>query len=199
VEALKFLDRLRAEGVDPGPTEDGVLGGRTPEQAFMAGKAAMFVGAGRWAAFEFGEAKNLDWAAAPLPKGPAGRANFFHLAAFSIPSNSKNPNAAWKFLRYITSEEGVRFGLANMQGVPALKSVATDPEVASDPLVVEHDALQPFLDSLPTARRAPQLTNFFRYQDKIDAAMQSLWKGKRSPEAAAQAACAALESQFGKS
>jgi multiple sugar transport system substrate-binding protein len=194
---LQFLDRLRAEGVDPGATEDGALAGRTPEQAFMAGKAAMFIGAGRWDAFEFAQAKNLDWAVAPLPKGPAGRSNFFHLAAFSIPSNSKNPNAAWKFLRFITSDEGVRMGLDNMQGVPALKSVATDPSVASNPLVSRHDALQPFLDSLPTARRAPQLTNFFRYQDKIDAAMQPLWKGKMSPQEAAQSACKAVNSLLG--
>lgn len=197
VEGLAFLDRLREQGVDPGPTEDGVLSGRTAEQSFAAGKSAMFIGAGRWAAFELAKSK-IDWAVAPLPKGPAGRSNFFHLAAFSIPSNSKNPNAAWKFLRFMTSEEGVRLGLDNMQGVPALKSVATDPKVAASPLVSEHNALQPFLDSLPTARRAPQVSNFFRYQDKIDAAMQGLWKGKTSPQDAAAAACKAVDAEFRK-
>jgi multiple sugar transport system substrate-binding protein len=197
IEALSFLDRLRKEGADPGPTEDGVLGGRSPEQAFADGRSAMLIGDGRWAAFEFNQAKNLDWAVAPLPKGSAGRSNFFHLSAFSIPSNSKNPNAAWKFLRYMTSDEGIRMGLDNMQGVPAVKSVATDPTIASSPLVSQHDALQPFLDSLPTARRAPQLTNFFRYQDKIDAALGPLWKGKASPEQAAQAACKAVNAEFG--
>ena len=196
IEALSMLDRLRREGVDPGPTEDGVLGGRSPEQAFAAGKSAMLIGDGRWAAFELNQTKNLDWAVAPLPKGPAGRSNFFHLSAFSIPSNSKNPNAAWKFLRFITSDEGVRMGIDNMQGVPALKSVATDPAVASSPLVSKHDALQPFLDSLPTARRSPQLTNFFRYQDKVDAGLTLLWKGKATPEQAAKAACKAVDAAF---
>ncbi len=165
IEALTFLDDLRRAGVDPGATEDRVLG-REPDEIFAAGNAAMLVGDGRWGAYAFNEAEDLDWAVAELPRGPKGRSNFFHLAAYSIPSNSKNPDLAWAFLRFMTSREGVDMGIAESQGVPAIRSVATSALVADQPIVREHNALQPFLDELPTARRAPQLTDFNRFQDK---------------------------------
>lgn len=197
IEALTFLDDLRREGVDPGATEDRVLG-REPDEIFAAGKAAMLVGDGRWGAYAFNEAEDLDWAVAELPKGPKGRSNFFHLAAYSIPSNSKNPDTAWAFLRFMTSREGVMMGIAESQGVPAIKSVATSSIVADQPIVRDHNALQPFLDSLPSARRAPQLTDFNRYQDKVDEALLPLWRGKTTPQAAAEKACKDVDAQFAK-
>lgn len=197
VKALTFLDDLRKAGVDPGATEDNALG-RTPDDVFKAGKAAMMIGDGRWAAYDFASAKNLDWAVAPLPKGPAGRSNFFHLAMNAIPSNSKNPNAAWKFLRFITSPEGVKMGIDNVQGIPAREDIAKSPEVANSTISTEHNAYEPFIESLPTARRAPALTNFFRYQDKVDQALLPLWKGKTSPQSAATAACKAVDAELAK-
>ncbi|MDO8189266.1 sugar ABC transporter substrate-binding protein [Conexibacter sp. JD483] len=195
IEALTFLDDLRRAGVDPGATEDRVLG-REPDEIFAAGKAAMLVGDGRWGAYAFNEAKDLDWAVAELPRGPAGRSNFFHLAAYSIPSNSKNPDLAWAFLRFMTSREGVMMGLAESQGVPAIKSVATSAELRDEPIVKDHNALQPFLDSLPTARRAPQLTDFNRYQDRVDEDLLPLWRGKTTPQAAAEKVCKDVDAVF---
>ena len=200
VKALEFLDQLRKDGSDPGyVTYDArnVLG-RPADDVFKAGKAAMLVGDGRWAAYDFDSVKDLDWAVAPLPKGPATRANFFHLSMFGIPSNSKNPNAAWQFLKYMTSAEGAEMGVDNAQGIPAREAVAKSPAVAGAPLATKHDSYQPFIDSLPTARRAPQLSNFSNYQDKIDNALEPLWKGKKSPQEAAAAACKAVDSTLAK-
>lgn len=197
IEALTFLDGLRRAGVDPGATEDRVLG-REPDEIFAAGKAAMLVGDGRWGAYAFNEAEDLDWAVAELPRGPKGRSNFFHLAAYSIPSNSKNPDTAWAFLRFMTSREGVEMGVAESQGVPAIKSVATSALVADQPIVRENNALQPFLDELPSARRAPQLTDFNRFQDKVDEALLPLWRGKTTPQAAAEKACKDVDAEFAK-
>lgn len=198
LEALEFLDGLRRAGVDPGATEDRVLG-REPDEIFAAGKAAMLVGDGRWGAWFFSEeARDLDWAVAELPRGPRGRSNFFHLAAFSIPSNSKNPDTAWAFLRFMTSPEGVKLGLENMQGIPAIRSIADSPAVVDAPIARDNNALAPFVDALPSARRAPQLTNFARYQDKVDEALLPLWRGKTTPQAAAEKACKDVDAEFAK-
>jgi multiple sugar transport system substrate-binding protein len=198
VQALTFLDDLRKDGSDPGATEDRVLG-RTGDEVFMAGKAAMLVGTGRWGVGMFGEVDGLEWGVAPLPKGPSGdRSNFFHLPMFGIASNSKNPNLAWKFLRYVTSKEALADEVADAEGVPAIKALAESPAVAEAPQVVEHNALAPFVDSLPTARRAPALTNFSRYQDKVDDQLLPLWKGQKSPQEAADAACKAVDAEFEK-
>jgi multiple sugar transport system substrate-binding protein len=198
VKALEFLDSLRKDGSDPGATEDRVLG-RTGDEVFMAGKAAMMVGDGRWGVGAFSEAEDLDWAVAPLPKGPSGeRSNFFHMPMFAIASNSKNPDLAWKFLRYVTSAEALKQDIADAEGVPAIKELAESPAVAEAPQVVEHNALAPFVDSLPTAKRAPQITTFSRYQDKIDDQLLPLWKGRKSPQEAADAACKAVDAEFAK-
>lgn len=197
ITGLKHLHELSTSGVDPGDTEDGAMG-RTSEEVFTAGKAAMLLQAGRWDAYEFSKAKGLDWAVAPAPKGPSGRSTFFHLAALSIPSNTKNPNAAWQFLRFVTSPAGIKMGLENFSGIPARKSLVSDPAFARSALVTKHNTLQPFLDSLPTARRAPALANFRRYQDKVDAALLPLWKGKSTPEKAAEAACKAVDAELAK-
>jgi multiple sugar transport system substrate-binding protein len=200
VKGLTFLDELRKAGDDPGYVTQDARNtlGRTGDDVFKQGKAAMMIGDGRWASYDFATVKNLDWAVAPLPKGPAGRANFFHLAMNAIPSNSKNPNAAWKFLRFVTSPEGVEMGIDNVQGIPARESIAKSDAVSGAAISTEHDAYQPFIDSLPSAKRSPQLTNFFKYQDKIDRALQALWKGQKSPQDAADAACKAVDSELAK-
>ena len=198
IEALTFLDELRESGSDPGyVTQDArnVLG-RSGDDVFKQGKAAMMVGDGRWASYDFATVKNLDWAVAPLPKGPAGRANFFHLAMNAIPSNSKNPSAAWAFLRYITSPEGVELGIDNVQGIPAREEIAKSDAVSGSTISTEHDAYEPFIESLESAKRSPQLTNFFKYQDKVDQALQPLWKGQKSPAEAAANACKAVDAQL---
>ncbi len=196
VAGLSFVQSLVKAGVDPGPTENGALG-MEGDEFFLNGKAAMMIGAGRWAAYEFLGAK-FNWAIAPIPKGPAGRSNFFHLGAYAIPSNSKNPDAAWKFLRFITSEQGVLMGAENAQGMPAIKALVDNPVIKNTAVVTKHNGLQPFLDSLPSARRAPQLSNFALYQDKIDAAVLGVWQGKTTPEKAAASACKAVDAQFAK-
>ena len=195
MKALTFLDQLHKDGSDPGyvTLDPRNALGRSGDDVFKDGKAAMLVGDGRWAAYDFQSVKGLDWAMAPVPKGPVTRSNFFHLSMFAIPSNTKNPNAAWQFLKFITSEEGAKMGIDNAQGIPAREAVAKSQAVAGAPLATEHDAYQPLIDSLPTARRAPQLSNFSNYQDKIDNALEPLWRGKKSPQEAAANACKAVD------
>jgi multiple sugar transport system substrate-binding protein len=191
-QAIQWVADLFAQGVSPNPSQLSGLG-QDSAQLFLSGRAAMSVGNGRWAAFEYGDVKQFEWKVAPIPKGPTGRANFFHLAMFAIASNSKNQAAAWKFLKYLVSPEGIKQAASSLQGVPARNSLADDPEFTQDELATEHDAYQPFLTSLPTVHRAPYVANFAQYQDKIDAALDPVWVGKKSAAEVTPGLCKELD------
>ncbi len=49
--------------------------------------------------------KNLDWAYAPLPKGPEKKATIVGGEYLAIFKQSENPDAAWEFIKYIISPE----------------------------------------------------------------------------------------------
>lgn len=49
--------------------------------------------------------KNIDWAVAPLPQGPAKRATIVGGEYLSIFKQSKNPDAAWEFIKWMIQPE----------------------------------------------------------------------------------------------
>jgi multiple sugar transport system substrate-binding protein len=185
---------LYQQEVSPSP-EQLDRSGQSPTQLFLAGRTAMYVGAGRWAAYELREGE-VPWKVAPLPAGPAGRANFFHLAMFAISRTSDSPDNAWQFLKYVTSEQGIRQGIENMQGIPALQSLAEDPAFTQDPFVKEHDAFQPFIESLPTAHSAPYVADFPEHEEKIVTGLDAVWSGEKAPADALAEICAAIEPEL---
>ena len=190
VKAFTQIQDLYKEGLSPSPTAFAANG---TEQQFLSGKVGMLIGSGRWSAYSLKDVKKFNWKIAPLPKGDKGRANFFHISMFAIPRASKNPEAAFAFLKYMVSEAGIKAGLANMQGIPARKAVAESAAFTKDPFNVEHNAVQAFTDSLPTVRRAPSLTNFSEVNDTATAKLNPIWSLKATPAEALPAVCAAIE------
>jgi len=186
LHAFNSIIDLYKSGVSPTPSQ---FSGQGAEQLFLSGRVGMMIGSGRWAAYDLRDVKRFLWKVAPIPKGSAGRANFFHLAMFAIARTSKNSEAAWEFLKYMVSEAGIKEGLAAMQGIPSRQAIATSPEFTKDPFVVKHNAVQPFLDSLPTVHRAPYLPGFNQVQDAVDAQLDSVWSLKQTPEQALPVVC----------
>ncbi len=71
---------------------------------FASGILAMVMD-GPWNLPRYRAVKGIDWAVAPLPAGPAGRATYIageHLAIFR---QSKHPGEAWTFVKWVTSPE----------------------------------------------------------------------------------------------
>jgi multiple sugar transport system substrate-binding protein len=188
IEAINFILNLYKQGLSPSPQAMSQQG-QGAEHIFLSGRAGMLVGSGRWAAYDLQSVKRFQWAMAPLPKGPAGRANFFHLSMFGIAHNSQHAGAAWEFLKYMLSKKGIETTIANAQGLPSVPALVKDPAFTSSPLVKEHDTVQPMLESLPTVHRAPNIVAFNEFQDKLDAAMDGVWSGKDDPKATMDAFC----------
>ena len=159
IQALTFIKGLFDQGIAPSPQQLNQQG-QGSEQIFLSGRGAMLIGNGRWAAYDLQSVTRFGWAMAPLPQGPAGRANFFHLSMFAIASNSQNQSEAWQFLQFMLSKRGIETTVGNAQGVPSIASMVKDPAFTSSPIVVGHETVKPMLESLPTAHRAPDIANF---------------------------------------
>lgn len=190
IKAFTQIQDLYKEGLSPSPAAFSANG---TEQQFLGGRIGMLIGNGRWSAYSLKGVDKFGWKIAPLPKGDAGRANFFHISMFAIPRTSKNPEAAFAFLKYMVSEDGIKAGLANMQGIPARKAIAESAAFKNDPFNVEHNAVKAFTDSLPTVRRAPSLTNFSEINDTVTAKLSPIWNLKATPAEVLPAVCAAVE------
>ena len=189
VNAFNQIVSLYKSGVSPTPSQFSDQGA---EQLFLSGKVGMMLGSGRWAAYDMRDVKRFLWKVAPIPKGSAGRANFFHVSMFAISRDSKNPEAAWEFLKYMVSPAGIKSGLAAAQGIPSSPSIADSAAFRNDPFVVKHNSVQPFIESLPTVHRAPNLANFNQVQDTADAQLDALWSLKSSPEQVLPKVCQAV-------
>jgi multiple sugar transport system substrate-binding protein len=188
IQALTFIKGLFDQGISPSP-EQMSQQGQGSEQIFLSGRGAMLIGNGRWAAYDLQDVQRFTWEMAPLPKGPADRANFFHLSMFAIASNSPNQAEAWKFLQFMVSKQGIETTVANAQGLPSIPSMVNDPAFTNSPVVKGHDTIKPMLESLPTAHRAPDIANFNQFQDQLDAAWDPMWAGRTTPQVAMDKFC----------
>jgi len=71
--------------------------------------------------------KDFEWDVQVMPKGSVCRATNMGAAGYGISRNSKYPNEAWEFLKFIVSQEGQRILGEAGSGIPVLKSLAKDP------------------------------------------------------------------------
>lgn len=72
--------------------------------------------------------KNIDWAFAPLPAGPDKPATIVGGEYLSIFKQSKNPDAAWRFIKWITTPEVQAFWSMKSGYLPIRHAVLKDPE-----------------------------------------------------------------------
>ena len=137
---------------------------------FLAGKAGMQI-IGHWRVPQYMTIKDFKWDIAPLPMGKV-QVNRADGSCFAITAQSKNPEEAWKFVKYLAGPDsmGVNMLLDLQQMVPALVEYqksdrflkpANLPGVNKTPLLLgkEHlfsmyDPLTPAYDEIATAENA---------------------------------------------
>jgi multiple sugar transport system substrate-binding protein len=115
------------------------------DNAFQQGKLAMAIDGEYRVAFVQDQAPNLDFGTAPLPvaDNEADRygAGFVTGNVMGISANSKNPEASWELLRYLTTETNVIVGLAN-----SIKNVPTTTDALNSPGLQADDKFRTFLE-----------------------------------------------------
>lgn len=104
VEAIQFYnDLVYTYKVAPSPEDYANLGTNSPDPLFAQGKVAMST-TGFWGIGGLKDA-TFNWDIAPLFKNKIPATVLFG-SGFGISKDSKNPEAAWKVIEYLTSEEG---------------------------------------------------------------------------------------------
>ena len=129
ISAVKFFaDLYNKYKVAPPPADFNLWAGGNPE--FENGKAAMRI-FGRWPQAGFKKNPNLSLALVGVPAGQK-RANILFWGGFGIFKGSKHPEAAWRFLRFYTGEQGSQ--IWKDWAIPPVASVADQSGMSKDPI-----------------------------------------------------------------
>lgn len=128
IAAVQWLaDLYNKYKVAPPPADLTGWAGGNPE--FESGKAAMRL-FGRWPQSGLKSNPNVDLALVGVPTGQV-RANVLFWGGFGVYAKSKNPEAAWRFLRFYAGEPGAQ--VWKDWALPAVASVAAS-GTTSDPI-----------------------------------------------------------------
>lgn len=115
------------------------------------------------------------FATAPLPLGPGGRSSSGTLGGWNymINKNSKNIDAAWKFVEFMTSSETQLFDTLTGGNPPTRKSVYSNKELKeSNPVINELEKL------IETAKLRPATSNYPRISESMQHNFYNALAGK---------------------
>lgn len=129
-EGLTFFKDMWDSGLVPAAAKSDA--GANFNGPFQTGKVGMY-GAGAFAAGVLAADKKLDFGITPLPGKTAGQTGSFAGGdEIAIPSGSKNKDAAWEFLKWVTGTEA-QTALGKLGPVPVRTDVAAGPYAAQSP------------------------------------------------------------------
>ncbi len=118
--------------------------------AFAAGRISMAMD-GPWNLPRFKDLlKNIDWAVAPLPEGPAKKATVAGGEYLAIFKQSKNPQAAWAFLKWMIRPDVQAFWSMNSCYLP-VRHATTELEEYQD-FLTQNPNMKVYVDQMEYAQ-----------------------------------------------
>ena len=182
-QAMDAFEFIRSVWLDDGsmPTEEQLS--QYGWDGLLSGIAAMGF-SGHWSVPEYSQA-GLNLGVAPVPSGPAGRTTMVNSAGFVISADTPNPDAAWAFVKYATSEAGqselAKIGLA----IPIRESVTQSDAYLGQEAQIDHSL---FVDALEYARPKPVFKGYEEWSGAVGDALNLAWsEGVPLDEALAEA------------
>ena len=164
VEAIRFLKRLRDDGLAVVPTD---VGASWNMEAYGRGRVAMTI-SGLWAVnFMATTFADTPYEIAAIPGGERREA-ISYVVGYVIPANTSRPDEAWQLLRYLTSREGQREWAELELGLPPRRSVVDASGLMRDPQRAV------FVETAAYARTW-QLGPNQRLMDELQTAMQAIF------------------------
>lgn len=103
------------------------------------------------------QAAGIDLGIAPIPSGPAGRFTSVNPTGAVVYKNSKSPDAAWEFVKFLASPA------AQEQLMQLKASLPVSKEVLAGPYATAFDGAKVFADSLAFAKPKPSFKGFEEY------------------------------------
>jgi multiple sugar transport system substrate-binding protein len=159
--ALAFVGSLRRQyRVTPTEAEEEA---EDPETRFSNKRLAMFIDSRR-ATTTLREVDGLTFDVAPLPRDRVA-ANMLHSDAYCMARDSKNKDAAFKFVEFALGKTGAELIAKTGRTVPSLKAVAESPAFL-DPGKKPASA-QVFLDNIALIKRFPNIETWNEIESKV--------------------------------
>jgi multiple sugar transport system substrate-binding protein len=153
---------------------------------FEAGRVGM-IGAGRWPVISFNQAKFYNYDVQLFPKLAANRKTIFGVGAHPIYKDSKYPEEAWTFLKFLSTTQASRYATQLGFSIPSRRSVAYDATLMQPP----HN-FRIYYDSLAAAESMPAPAQFNEVESALNAVYSKMMANEMTPSAMLQA----LDSQI---
>ena len=173
--ALEYYASFFTEKISPTDLAQGAL-----ETGFIKGDIGAFV-SGPWHMGILKDQGGADfadkWALAPMPKDKEGT-SFTGGGDLVVFKNSKNRDAAWKFVDFLTQDAQQQKLYDLVGSLPAVQSTWQSGKLASDPL------LKTFGEQLKQAKSAPAVATWEEVAAPLDDAIEQVSLGKAKPDAA---------------
>jgi multiple sugar transport system substrate-binding protein len=177
VEALTFYDSFFKAGLTPKSVPEGF--DITP--AFVKGDNPMFF-SGPWHLGLIDTAGGADfkgkWAIAPMPKKVTAT-SFLGGSNVVVFKNSKNKDAAWAFVKFLSDPKTQALWYTTATDLPAVQSGWDDPAVKSDPNVAMFGA------QLKDTKAQPVSATWSKLSSAINDTLEKMTTGGMEPQAAA--------------
>lgn len=177
VEALTFYNSFFTDKLSPTSVPEGF--DITP--AFVAGTHAMFF-SGPWHLGLIKDAGgagfDAKWTIAPMPK-KASSTSFLGGSNLVVYKDSKNKDAAWAFVQYLTDPKTQVAWYAAVTDLPAVQAAWDDPSLKGDANV----AL--FGEQLKSTQAQPALSTWSEIGTALNSTLEKMTTGAMTPQAAA--------------
>ena len=129
------------------------------------------------------------FAVAPIPAPPGGTSTSFAAGAnLAVFKNSKNPDAAWKLIQWLTQPEVQVGWFKTVNDLPSRQSAWKDTALTSDPKV------SVFGKQLESVKTAPALTTWTQVSAAADTEIERMARGGKSPQDAVRQLQSAADS-----
>jgi multiple sugar transport system substrate-binding protein len=147
-QGLQFAaDLANVHGVSPNPLQ--YTPERGPLAQFQDGTAAQYL-IGGWLIANFvDQIKDFEYMTAGMPIGAGGKTSKVEISSYAILKESRNPEAAWEFIKFVTGPAGQR--IWTVVATPTRQSIL-DEFLADSPYKQWY---APFVETLPFAHHSP--------------------------------------------
>jgi ABC-type glycerol-3-phosphate transport system substrate-binding protein len=154
----------------------------THDMGLASGSVSMIMD-GPWDLPTFRKMKNIDWAVASLPAGPEGSATYIAGESLAIFKQSKNADAAWIFVKWVTQPDVQAMFSMSSGYLPVRKSVLEREDYNS---FLEGDpAMKSFVEQIKIARQRTTIEKYYvNINQFIATAIEQTLIGNKLPKQA---------------
>ena len=146
------------------------MGGFSTGDLFTTGRIGLFP---QFSVFDNVMPSEFEWDIAHIPTGPDDtRTTRVASAGHSMYSGTESPDAAWKWMAYLTSEDAFWHWVGTGLKVPSLKAVASDPKFLDPAQPPVH--AQIMLDAFDYGRPEPVTGDWIGVHREVQPALDSI-------------------------